>query len=57
MNPSIDPGWVRVVLPVRLACLVAGVVFAGIAKSAGSRQVRFAWRLAAWITSARDTIR
>ena len=30
----------------------AGIVFAAIAKSAASDQVRFAWRLAAWVISA-----
>ncbi len=32
--------------------LVAGVVFAALAGAAASTQLRFAWRLAAWVASA-----
>lgn len=39
-------------LIVGIVYLAAGLVFAALAKSAGSNQVRVAWRLAAWVISA-----
>ena len=39
-------------LLVGILYLVAGLVFAALAKSAASNQVRVAWRLAAWVISA-----
>jgi hypothetical protein len=44
--------WLRAVLSLGLLYLVAGLVFAGLARSAASNQVRVAWRLAAWVLSA-----
>jgi hypothetical protein len=44
--------WVRAVLLVGILYLAAGLVFGALAGSAGSNQVRVAWRLAAWLISA-----
>lgn len=44
--------WSRVVLLVGVVYVVAGLVFGALAGAAGSRQMRVAWRLAAWATSA-----
>lgn len=44
--------WFRAVLLVGVLYLVAGLVFAALAKSAASDQGRVAWRLAAWVISA-----
>jgi len=44
--------WVRAVLLVGVLYLAAGLVFGALAGSAGSDQVRVAWRLAAWVISA-----
>lgn len=44
--------WSRVVLFVGIVYLVAGLVFGALAGAAGSQQLRVAWRLAAWATSA-----
>jgi F0F1-type ATP synthase membrane subunit a len=52
MNASRNMRWIRAVLLVGLAYLLAGLVFASLAKSAASDQARVAWRLAAWIISA-----
>jgi len=42
----------RAVVLVGILYLVAGLVAGALAKSAGSSQVRVAWRLAAWVISA-----
>lgn len=44
--------WYWAVLIVGVLYLVAGLVFAALAGSAASHQVRVAWRLAAWVISA-----
>ena len=44
--------WARVVLLVGVVYLAAGLVFGALAGAAGSPQLRVAWRLAAWATSA-----
>jgi hypothetical protein len=44
--------WVRAVLVVGGVYLVAGILFAALAKSASSHQMVVAWRLAAWVISA-----
>src|SRR5205823_2850541 len=44
--------WLRAALPVGILYLVAGIVFAALAKSAGSHQLVVAWRLTAWLISA-----
>ena len=44
--------WSRVVLLVGVVYLVAGLVFGALAGAAGAQQLRVAWRLAAWATSA-----
>lgn len=44
--------WSRVVLIVGVVYLVAGLVFGALAGAAGSQQLRVAWRLTAWATSA-----
>jgi len=52
MNATGNIRWVRALLLVGVLYLVAGLVFAALAGSAGSNQVRAAWRLAAWVISA-----
>jgi F0F1-type ATP synthase membrane subunit c/vacuolar-type H+-ATPase subunit K len=52
MNSTGRLKWIRAVLIVGIVYLAAGIVFAALAKSAGSNQVRVAWRLAAWVISA-----
>jgi hypothetical protein len=52
MNATGNIRWVRAALLVGLLYLGAGLVFAALARSAGSEQVRAAWRLAAWVISA-----
>ena len=44
--------WVRAVLLVGILYLAAGLGFGALARSAGSNQIRGAWRLAAWVISA-----
>ena len=44
--------WFRAVLFLAVLYLAAGIVFAALAKSAESNQVRVGWRLAAWVISA-----
>lgn len=44
--------WFRAVPFLAVLYLAAGIVFAALAKSAASNQVRVAWRLAAWVISA-----
>ena len=52
MNATGHMRWVRAVLLVGVLYLAAGLVFGALAGSAGSDQVRVAWRLAAWVISA-----
>ena len=52
MNATGHMRWVRAVLLVGILYLAAGLVFGALAGSAGSNQVRVAWRLAAWLISA-----
>ena len=52
MNATGHMRWVRAVLLVGILYLAAGLVFGALAGSAGSDQVRVAWRLAAWVISA-----
>jgi hypothetical protein len=52
MNASGHLRWFRAVLLVGVLYLVAGLLFAALAKSAASNEVRVAWRLAAWAISA-----
>jgi hypothetical protein len=52
MNTTGHMRWVRAVLLVGALYLAAGLVFGALAGSAGSNQVRVAWRLAAWVISA-----
>jgi vacuolar-type H+-ATPase subunit I/STV1 len=52
MNTTGHLRWLRAALLVGVLYLVAGLVFAALAKSAASNQVRVAWRLAAWLISA-----
>jgi hypothetical protein len=52
MNATGHLRWVRAVVLVAILYLVAGLVFAALAKSAASNQVRVAWRLTAWMISA-----
>jgi zinc transporter ZupT len=52
MNATGQMRWVRAVLLVGALYLAAGLVFGALAGSAGSNQVRVAWRLAAWLISA-----
>jgi hypothetical protein len=44
--------WLVAVLLVGVVYLLAGIVFASLAKTATSDQVRVMWRLAAWLISA-----
>src|SRR4051812_29008137 len=44
--------WLTTVLIVGAVYLVAGLVFAALAKSAGTQNARVAWRLTAWGISA-----
>ena len=52
MNATGHMRWVRAVLLVGVLYLAAGLVFGALAGSAGSDQVRVAWRLAARVISA-----
>ncbi len=52
MNATGHLRWFRAVLFLGVLYLVAGIVFAALAKSAASHEVRAAWRLAAWVISA-----
>ena len=52
MRPSVDPGWLRMVILLGIVYLVAGVTFGTLAGWAGSDRVRILWRLAAWVASA-----
>jgi hypothetical protein len=52
MNATGHMRWVRAVLLVGILYLAAGLGFGALARSAGSNQVRDAWRLAAWAISA-----
>ncbi len=52
MSTPDDSRWLRVVLTIGFVYLVAGLVFAELAKSASSNEARTAWRLAAWVISA-----
>jgi hypothetical protein len=52
MNATRNLRWLGAVLIVGALYLVAGLVSAGLAKSAASDQARVAWRLAAWAISA-----
>jgi len=52
MNATGRLKWFWVVLLVAVLYLVAGLVSAALARSAGSSQAREAWRLAAWVISA-----
>jgi hypothetical protein len=52
MNASGPLRWFRAVLFLGVVYLVVGILFAALAKSAASNQVRVAWRLAAWVISA-----
>jgi len=47
-----DQRWLRAVLLLGVLYLVVGVTFATLAGRSGSRQMRVAWRLAAWVVSA-----
>ena len=51
MNAT-DQRWFRALLVLGVLYFVAGIVFAALARSAPSNQVRVAWRLAAWVISA-----
>ena len=52
MNASDRKPWIRVVILVDVVYFVVGMVFAARANPAVSDQVRFMWRLAAWVASA-----
>lgn len=52
MSVSGHQRWVGAALITGVLYLVAGLLFAALAGSAGSNDVRVAWRLAAWVTSA-----
>jgi hypothetical protein len=52
MSASAHLRWLRAVLIVGVLYLVAGLLFAALARSAASNQMRVAWRLAAWAVSA-----
>src|SRR2546422_8676252 len=52
MDASVRLRWLRAVLFVGVVYLVAGLTFAALANRAASRQMRVAWRMAAWVTSA-----
>ena len=52
MNASDQRRWFWAVLAVGVMYFAAGIVFAELAKTAASNQVRVAWRLAAWGISA-----
>jgi hypothetical protein len=52
MNATGHMRWVRAVLLVGILYLAAGLGFGALARSAGSNQIRVAWRLAAWVISA-----
>jgi hypothetical protein len=52
VNPPAPGPWLRRVLLVGAAYLVAGLLFGALAAGAASHQMRVAWRLAAWMVSA-----
>jgi hypothetical protein len=52
MKASTHLRWLGAVLLVGVVYLVAGLLFASLARSATSNQMRDAWRLAAWAVSA-----
>jgi vacuolar-type H+-ATPase subunit I/STV1 len=52
MDESGRKPWIRAVILVGVVYFVVGMVFAELAKSAVSDQVRFMWRLAAWVACA-----
>src|SRR5213083_2501125 len=52
MDASGHKQWLRVMLLLGVVYLVAGIEFGALAGRAASIQMRTAWRLAAWLTSA-----
>jgi hypothetical protein len=52
MNTTASLRWFWAVLVLGALYFVAGIVFAALAKSAVSTEMRSAWRLAAWVVSA-----
>jgi hypothetical protein len=52
MKATSHARWIWAVLFVGIVYLAAGIIFASLAGSAGSNQIRVAWRLAAWLVSA-----
>jgi hypothetical protein len=52
MNPTTKDRWVGVVMLVGIAYLVVGIAFGALANIQTSKEMRFIWRLAAWLTSA-----
>ena len=52
MDESGRKPWIRAVILVGVVYFVVGMVFAALANRALSEQVRFMWRLAAWVASA-----
>jgi peptidoglycan/LPS O-acetylase OafA/YrhL len=52
MKASASKPWIRAAILVGVAYFVVGMVFGALAKPAATDQVRFMWRLAAWVASA-----
>ena len=52
MDASDRKPWIRAAILVGVVYFVVGMLFAALAKPAASDQVRFMWRLAAWVASA-----
>lgn len=52
VNASNRRSWIRTVILIGVVYFVVGMVFGELAKPAVSDQVRFMWRLAAWVISA-----
>lgn len=52
MDASGHRNWFRGAILVGLVYLAAGIVFGALAGAAATNQMRDAWRLAAWLTSA-----
>ena len=52
MNASRHKPWLRVAILLGVVYLVAGITFGALAGWSASTQMRIAWRLAAWLTSA-----
>ena len=52
MNASGRKSWIRAVILAGLVYCVVGIVFAALANPSPSDQVRFLWRLGAWVASA-----